>query len=358
MKGVKIEIMGNMYGTINIAHNVDRDFELSFSDMKHKYGESFEYLNGFHMTQLNNSNFIDGFIDKNVADATIDSSANVSNKDIRSLISEKGKSEDKLFAFNKIFYDTKKIYGLKTAKSWFETEWNGGFYLHDAHTSSFYGYCFSGETKILTDKGIYELQNLVGDDIKVLNKNHGWENATVRCFGVQPLRKLTLKRNNEIKEVFVTGNHRWFILGDTDDSDLKVVETDNLKAGDWIPYNYPNPDKKENYFQYLDNWMVISREETDRVEPVYCAVVPGTESFTLDGNILTHNCFAYDLTRLATEGLFFLNNYNNEAPKHLTTFVDDLVEYISYMCNRSAGELTAPLCYFSNSSLGSLKMCG
>lgn len=185
--------MGNMYGTINISHNVDRDFELSFNDMKHKYGESFEYLNGFHMTQLNNSNFIDAFIDKNVADATIDSSANVSNKDIRSLISEKGKSEDKLFAFNKIFYDMKKIFGLKTAKSWFETEWNGGFYLHDAHTSSFYGYCF-----------------------------------------------------------------------------------------------------------------------------------------------------AYDLTRLATEGLFFLNNYNNEAPKHLTTFVDDLVEYISYMCNRSAGAVGIP----------------
>ena len=45
-------------------------------------------------------------------------------------------------------------------------------------------------------------------------------------------------------------------------------------------------------------------------------------------------CYAYDLTRLATEGLFFLKNYNNQAPKHLTTFMDDVIEYISYMSNR------------------------
>ena len=46
--------------------------------------------------------FIEGFIDKNVADATIDSNANAHYKDICSLTGEKGKSEDKLFAFNKI----------------------------------------------------------------------------------------------------------------------------------------------------------------------------------------------------------------------------------------------------------------
>ena len=185
--------MANMYGTINIPHNVDRDFELSFDDMKRKYGESFEFLNGFHITQLSNSTFIDGFIDKNVADATIDANANASNKDIRSLINEKGKSEDKLFAFNKIFFDMKKIYGVKTSRKWLETEWNGGFYLHDASTVSYFAYCF-----------------------------------------------------------------------------------------------------------------------------------------------------AYDLERLAREGLFFLKNYNNKAPGHLTTFVDDVIEYVSFMCNRSSGAVGIP----------------
>lgn len=53
-------------------------------------------------------------------------------------------------------------------------------------------------------------------------------------------------------------------------------------------------------------------------------------------------CYAYDLTRLAKDGLFFLDNYNNEPPKHLTTFLDDVIEYVSFMCNRSSGAVGLP----------------
>jgi len=172
---------------------MNKDFERAFKKIADEYGEDFELLNGFHESQLNFSEFVNAFIDKKVADVTIDSNANVSNKDIRSLLSEKGKSNDKLIAFNKIFYEIKKKYGLKTAKEWLETEYNGGFYLHDAHTSTF------------------------------------------------------------------------------------------------MPY-----------------------------------------------------CYAYDLSRLAREGLFFLKNYNNKPPKHLTTFIDGVIEYISFMSNRSSGAVGIP----------------
>ncbi len=37
-------------------------------------------------------------------------------------------------------------------------------------------------------------------------------------------------------------------------------------------------------------WVVVSVEATNRVEEVFCAVVAGTHSFTLDDNILTGNC--------------------------------------------------------------------
>lgn len=37
-------------------------------------------------------------------------------------------------------------------------------------------------------------------------------------------------------------------------------------------------------------WTVVSVEETDRVEPVYCAVVPGTHTFALADNIWVGNC--------------------------------------------------------------------
>lgn len=178
---------------MNINIKTDRNFTTSFNKMVDKYGEDFEFLNGFHESQMNFSDFIDNFVDKNVADVTIDSNANANNKDIRSLLSEKGKSYDKLFAFNKIFYEIQKKYGLNTAREWLETEYNGGFYLHDAPSSTY------------------------------------------------------------------------------------------------LPY-----------------------------------------------------CYAFDLTRLATEGLFFLKNYNAKAPNHLTTFLDDVIEFTSYMCNRSSGAVGLP----------------
>ena len=172
---------------------MNKDFEQTMSYLSYKYGEDFEKLNGLHETQMNFSDFIDAFVDKNVADVTIDPNANVGTKDIRSLLSEKGKSHDKLFAFNKIFFELKKKYGIDTAREWLETEYNGGYYLHDASSTTY------------------------------------------------------------------------------------------------IPY-----------------------------------------------------CYAYDLTRLAKEGLFFLKNYNNKPANHLTTFLDDVIEFISYMSNRSSGAVGIP----------------
>ena len=53
-------------------------------------------------------------------------------------------------------------------------------------------------------------------------------------------------------------------------------------------------------------------------------------------------CWANDLTRLAKEGLFFLPNYNNQAPKHLTTFFDDVIEFVSFLSNRQSGAVGLP----------------
>lgn len=42
--------------------------------------------------------------------------------------------------------------------------------------------------------------------------------------------------------------------------------------------------------QIVPSWSVVSVESTDRIEEVYCAVVPETHCFTLEDNILTGNC--------------------------------------------------------------------
>lgn len=178
---------------MDIELKFNKDFERALNSLREKYGEDLEILNGIHNSQMNFSDFIDAFVDKNVADVTIDANANASNKDIASFRNEKGKSIDKVIAANKIFYEIKKKYGLKTAKEWLETEYTGGFYLHDFPSTTY------------------------------------------------------------------------------------------------IPY-----------------------------------------------------CYAYDLGRLAKEGLFFLHNYNAQPPKHLTTFLDDVIEYISYMSNRSSGAVGIP----------------
>lgn len=488
---------------ININLKVDKNFSTAFKKVTDKYGEDFEYLNGFHESQMNFSDFIDGFVDKNVADVTIDANANASNKDIASLLCEKGKSHDKLFAFNKIFYEMNKKYGLKTAREWLETEYNGGFYLHDAPSTTYKPYCFKGDTKILTDNGIKRLDEIVGKDIKILNKNHGWENATVKHFGKDVLYKLVLERYGVEKEIYTTGNHVWYVK---DKKNRAEIPTAELKVGMKIPFNtsktwsnvtpspfgvahgfftgdgyknenrpranfcgdkiallpyftpsnisgdekeyttigmpkyfnqLPNltetpsylygwlsgyfaadgcidnkgrctiasvnrdnlefvrdvlcvlgmpvneirqqtrisnlthtestiyiltlssdylkedffilPEHKARFSDYLRNndrkkrnWLVKSVENTGVVDDVYCAVAYDTHSFTLDNNVLTHNCYAYDITRLATEGLFFLKNYNAQPPKHLSTYFDDVIEYVSYMCNRSSGAVGLP----------------
>ncbi len=179
---------------MDIKLKLSSDFERCLNTLKDKYGEDFEYINGIHSSQLDFSEFIDNFVNnETLADASIDPNANSSHKDIRSFMTEKAKSEDKLFGMNKIFSTIKKQWGLKTAKEWLEQEFSKGFYLNDSTTASYFPYC--------------------------------WAN---------------------------------------------------------------------------------------------------------------------DLTRLATEGLFFLNNYNNQPPKHLTTYFDDVIEFVSFLSNRQSGAVGLP----------------
>ena len=95
---------------MDITLKLSKDFERCLEDLKKKYGEDFEYINGLHPSQLDYSEFLDKFVEKGaMADATIDPNANANHKDIRSFMTEKGKSEDKLFGLNKIFTEIKKM---------------------------------------------------------------------------------------------------------------------------------------------------------------------------------------------------------------------------------------------------------
>lgn len=146
---------------MEITLNLNKDFERTLEQLKIKYGEKFEFLNGLHDTQLDNSNFLNKFTDVSVlADSTIDPNANASHKDLRSFIAEKNKPQDKLFGLSKIFMEIEQQWGLPTARMWLEAEYSRAFYLNDAATSSsFFPYCWANSLERLSKEGLFFLND-------------------------------------------------------------------------------------------------------------------------------------------------------------------------------------------------------
>ena len=61
-----------------------------------------------------------------------------------------------------------------------------------------------------------------------------------------------------------------------------------------------------------------------------------------DTSTMKPYCYAYDLKRLAEEGLFFLDDFNAQPPRHLETFVDFVREFINFTSNRTSGATGLP----------------
>lgn len=141
---------------MNINIKLDDAFSKSFNRLLKNYGQELAKLNGFSDKQLSYTDFIDNFVDKQtVADASIDGNANAGTKDICSLEAEMSKPHAKLLAFNKIFYELNKKYGIDVANAWLTNEWEGYFYLHDAASSTMKPYCFAYDIEDLVNNGLY-----------------------------------------------------------------------------------------------------------------------------------------------------------------------------------------------------------
>ena len=142
----------------NINIRLNKNFTTQYNKMLTEYGEEFAKLNGFADSQISYTDFIDNFIDaQTVADSSVDGSANVKDKDARTLMNEMPKPHRKLLAFNKIYYELNKKYGFKTANEWLRAEWTKALYMHDADTSTFVHYCFAYDLKDLAEKGLFFL---------------------------------------------------------------------------------------------------------------------------------------------------------------------------------------------------------
>jgi len=141
---------------MDIKLKLNNKFISCLYKLNEKYGEKFQLMNGSHNSNLNFTDFIDHFIDsKNVSDVSIDANANSSTRDVRTLMSDMMKPHTKLLAFNKIFYELTKKYGLAVAEEWLENEWNGAYYLHNSSTSTLFPYCFAYDLDQVVEKGLF-----------------------------------------------------------------------------------------------------------------------------------------------------------------------------------------------------------
>lgn len=193
---------------MDIQLKLSKDFERFLDELKKKYGEDFEIINGLHPSQLDFSEFIDNFVDKEtLADSSIDPNANANHKDIRSFMTEKGKSEDKLFGLNKIFVEIKKMWGLRTAKQWLEQEFSRGFYLNDSTTASYFPYCWANDFSRLATEGLFFLNR------RMKSFDHDTGEETVYAYNNEAPKHLTTYLDDVIEFVSFLSNRQSGAVG-------------------------------------------------------------------------------------------------------------------------------------------------
>ncbi len=100
-------------------------------------------------------------------------------------------------------------------------------------------YCLAGETRVLTWEGIKPIRELAGGTHRILGKGADWIDAPFRSFGVQPLLRITLTRNGVHKQIYATGEHRWFIRSGKTLAASREVNTRDLRPGHRLVSRYP-----------------------------------------------------------------------------------------------------------------------
>lgn len=194
------------------------------------------------------------------------------------------------------------------------TDTNPSFFIKIA-PDGYSGYnCFSAETKYITKDGVKTFAETSGTRQIVMAPDGKWVEATISCYGVNQLRRLTLSREGSRKVIFVTGNHRWFMCFNNEKG-YKEVTTDNLVYADRLI----NVDEGK---ALMSHWQVESVHQTCRFEEVYCAYVPSHGAFVLDDFVVTGNCFTCkqtgNLTRLFDKlGSLRGHDYNQLAIRAL-----------------------------------------
>ncbi len=117
--------------------------------------------------------------------------------------------------------------------------------FHDEKSPSFHVrpgrgfHCLAGETRVLTFEGARPIRELAGGVHRILGKDARWHWAPFHSYGTQKLWRMTLTRNRQVKELYATDGHRWFVRSGREQSSRREVVTTSLKPGDRLCHTYP-----------------------------------------------------------------------------------------------------------------------
>ncbi len=118
--------------------------------------------------------------------------------------------------------------------------------FHDEKSPSFHVrpgrgfHCLAGETRVITWEGVRPISELAGATHRILGRDARWHDAPFRSYGTQQLWKITLTRNRQVKELFATDGHRWFVRSGKDQLSEREEVTTSLKAGDRLRSTFPS----------------------------------------------------------------------------------------------------------------------
>jgi len=139
--------------------------------------------------------------------------------------------------------------------------WLSGYFAADGHCDD-RGACMFNSANV---EDIVHVQNICGILGIFCSEVSSQESISNLTEEENLIFKVFINKNHLSEEFFIRPEHR----------------------NNWVKNSY-------NSFQEYPRWKVSSVTPTERVEPVFCAVVPDTHSFVIEGHILTGNCFVVD----------------------------------------------------------------
>ena len=140
--------------------------------------------------------------------------------------------------------------------------------------------CFRQSTRFVTRGGVKSFEDFSDGDTTVVQTHTGqWKPAVVRCYGEQPLNKITINRGVNRTTEYATAEHRWLLVDGSETVALKKGDKLMAAPNTFTPSATP---PAESFY--------VSDIQPFAIEPVWCLEVEDDHSFVLASGISTGNC--------------------------------------------------------------------